>query len=103
MSQYYNPQRTRNFYEPNSKDPFKVSRSKIDLFIENQAQGRCSKWVVIYTVSFAIFDIDPVTIRHHQKRIWSGVFKPHFTRFDDVKNTVGNPSAWADLGELAFH
>ena len=33
MSQYYNPKRTRNLYDPNSSEPFKVSRSKIDLYI----------------------------------------------------------------------
>lgn len=34
MSQYYNPKRTRNIYSPDAKEPFKVSRSKIDLYIE---------------------------------------------------------------------
>ena len=34
MSQYYNPQRTRNLYDPKSKEPFRLSRSKIDLFIK---------------------------------------------------------------------
>ena len=34
MSQYYNPQRTRNIYDPKSSEPFKLSRSKIDLFLE---------------------------------------------------------------------
>ncbi|MBD3329894.1 hypothetical protein GF354_00005, partial [Candidatus Peregrinibacteria bacterium] len=34
MSKYYNPQRTRNLYDPSSKEPFKLSRSKIDLFVE---------------------------------------------------------------------
>ena len=34
MSQYYNPKRTRNFYDPNSSKAFKLSRSKINLFIE---------------------------------------------------------------------
>ncbi len=33
MSQYYNPQRTRNLYNPNTKESFKLSRSKIDLFL----------------------------------------------------------------------
>lgn len=33
MSQYYNPNRTRNLYDKNSKDIFRLSRSKIDLFI----------------------------------------------------------------------
>ena len=33
MSQYYNPQRTRNLYEPKRSEQFKLSRSKIDLFI----------------------------------------------------------------------
>lgn len=32
MSQYYNPKRTKNLYNPNSKEPYKLSRSKIDLF-----------------------------------------------------------------------
>jgi len=34
MSQYYNPQRTRNLYNPKSKEPYKLSRSKIDLFLQ---------------------------------------------------------------------
>jgi len=34
MSQYYNPKRTRNIYGPNSKEPFKLSRSKLERFIE---------------------------------------------------------------------
>lgn len=34
MSKYYNPHRSRNKYNPNSDEPFKISRSKIDLFIE---------------------------------------------------------------------
>lgn len=34
MSDYYNPKRTRNLYDSKSAEPFKLSRSKIDLFIE---------------------------------------------------------------------
>ena len=34
MSQYYNPKRGRNIFDPESKQPFRISRSKIDLFIE---------------------------------------------------------------------
>jgi len=34
MSQYYNSQRNKGLYEPGSKEPFKLSRSKIDLFFE---------------------------------------------------------------------
>jgi len=34
MSEYYNPKRTRNVFAPGSKEPFRVSRSKIDLFTE---------------------------------------------------------------------
>ncbi len=34
MSEFYKPRRTRNFYDPDSPEPFKLSRSKIDLFIE---------------------------------------------------------------------
>jgi PD-(D/E)XK nuclease superfamily len=34
MSSYYNPQRTRNLYNPASPKPFKISRSKIDLYRE---------------------------------------------------------------------
>jgi hypothetical protein len=34
MSEYYNPQRTRNLYEPTA--PFRLSRSKLDLFLECQ-------------------------------------------------------------------
>lgn len=33
MSQYYNPQKTTGLYNPNSKEAFKISRSKIDLFL----------------------------------------------------------------------
>jgi hypothetical protein len=33
MSQYYNPNRTRNLYESDDTKPFKLSRSKIDLYI----------------------------------------------------------------------
>jgi len=34
MSQYYNSQRVKGLYTPHSKEPFKLSRSKIDLFLE---------------------------------------------------------------------
>lgn len=34
MSQYYTAQRTKNIYDPKDKKPFKISRSKIDLFVE---------------------------------------------------------------------
>ena len=34
MSQYYNPKRVRNIYDPESSEPFRLSRSKIDLFAE---------------------------------------------------------------------
>lgn len=33
MSQYYNPNRTRNIYDPESSEMFRLSRLKIDLFI----------------------------------------------------------------------
>ncbi|MDE2041268.1 MAG: PD-(D/E)XK nuclease family protein [Patescibacteria group bacterium] len=33
MSDYYNARRTRNLFDPKSTEPFKVSRSKIDLFL----------------------------------------------------------------------
>ncbi len=33
MSKYYNPQRTRNLYDPQSEEIFRISRAKIDLFI----------------------------------------------------------------------
>ena len=33
MSEYYNPKRTKNLYDPESAEPFKLSRSKIDLFL----------------------------------------------------------------------
>lgn len=33
MSQYYNPKRQRNLYNPTSSEPFRLSRSKIDLFL----------------------------------------------------------------------
>lgn len=34
MSTYYNPNRTRNLYDPKSQEPFRLSRSKVDLFIK---------------------------------------------------------------------
>ncbi|MCF7819854.1 MAG: PD-(D/E)XK nuclease family protein [Candidatus Pacebacteria bacterium] len=34
MSQYYNSQRTKGLYDPKSSDPFKLSRSKLELFID---------------------------------------------------------------------
>jgi len=34
MSQYYNSQRSRGLYTPGSSEPFKLSRSKIDLFLQ---------------------------------------------------------------------
>lgn len=34
MSDFYKPRRTRNIFDPKSDRPFKLSRSKIDLFIE---------------------------------------------------------------------
>ncbi|MDO8536711.1 MAG: PD-(D/E)XK nuclease family protein [bacterium] len=34
MSQYYNSKRARNLFDPQSKEPFVVSRSGIDLFIQ---------------------------------------------------------------------
>ena len=33
MSDYYTPQRKRNMYDPENDQPFKLSRSKIDLFL----------------------------------------------------------------------
>ncbi|OGM90719.1 hypothetical protein A2999_00590 [Candidatus Wolfebacteria bacterium RIFCSPLOWO2_01_FULL_38_11] len=33
MSKFYNPKRSRNLFDPNSKEPYKISRSKIDLFL----------------------------------------------------------------------
>lgn len=33
MSTYYKPQRTRNLFTPESKVPYKLSRSKLDLFL----------------------------------------------------------------------
>lgn len=34
MSEYYNSQKVRGLYDPKSAEPFKLSRSKIDLFIQ---------------------------------------------------------------------
>lgn len=34
MSNYYNPQRSKNIYDPNSSEPFRLSRGKIDNFIK---------------------------------------------------------------------
>lgn len=33
MSEYYHARRTRNIYDPASTEPFKLSRSKVDLFL----------------------------------------------------------------------
>ena len=33
MSKYYNPNRQRNLYDSNSSEPFRLSRSRIDLFL----------------------------------------------------------------------
>lgn len=33
MSDYYNPRRTRNLFDPQNDEPFRVSRSKIDLYM----------------------------------------------------------------------
>ncbi len=33
MSQYYNPRRTRNLFDPRAQEPFRISRSRIDLFL----------------------------------------------------------------------
>lgn len=33
MSEYYNPRRSRNLFDPGRSEPFRVSRSKIDLFL----------------------------------------------------------------------
>src|ERR1035437_984907 len=33
MSKYYNPQRSRGLYEPGATEPFRLSRSRIDLFL----------------------------------------------------------------------
>lgn len=34
MSEYYNPQRTRNLFDPTSSEAFKLSRSKLELFTD---------------------------------------------------------------------
>lgn len=34
MSQYYNSKRTRGLYNPNDSQPFKLSRTKIEMFLE---------------------------------------------------------------------
>ena len=36
MSQYYNPRKTRGVFDPQSKESFRLSRSKIDLFLNCQ-------------------------------------------------------------------
>ncbi|OGY99580.1 MAG: hypothetical protein A2945_02960 [Candidatus Liptonbacteria bacterium RIFCSPLOWO2_01_FULL_52_25] len=36
MSKYYNAQKTRNLFDPKAKQPFTVSRSGIDLFVQCQ-------------------------------------------------------------------
>src|SRR3989338_4560755 len=36
MSKYYNPKRARNLFNPLSDEPFKLSRSKIELFLNCQ-------------------------------------------------------------------
>lgn len=34
MSQFYTPRKTKNLYEPGSSRPFKISRSRIEMFME---------------------------------------------------------------------
>jgi CRISPR/Cas system-associated exonuclease Cas4 (RecB family) len=34
MTQYYNAPRTKNIYDPNSTEPYKLSRTKIELFMQ---------------------------------------------------------------------
>jgi CRISPR/Cas system-associated exonuclease Cas4 (RecB family) len=34
MSQYYNAKRQKNIYDPNSSEPYKLSRTKIELFMQ---------------------------------------------------------------------
>jgi CRISPR/Cas system-associated exonuclease Cas4 (RecB family) len=34
MSEYYNPKRVKNLYKPGQHQPFKISRSKIDLYLD---------------------------------------------------------------------
>jgi len=34
MSEFYTPKKTRNLYDPQSTKPFKLSRSKIEMFLE---------------------------------------------------------------------
>lgn len=34
MSSFYSPTKTRGLYDPKSKEPYRISRSKIDLFVE---------------------------------------------------------------------
>lgn len=34
MSEFYKPKKTRNLYDPSSSKPFKLSRSRIEMFIE---------------------------------------------------------------------
>lgn len=34
MSEYYNPNRTRNLFDPDSSEAFKLSRSKLELFVD---------------------------------------------------------------------
>ncbi len=36
MSDFFTAKRTRNLFDPQSKDPFKISRSKIELFLQCQ-------------------------------------------------------------------
>ena len=36
MSEYFNPRRTRNLYNSDGAEPFRISRSKIDLFLNCQ-------------------------------------------------------------------
>ncbi len=34
MSRFYNPKRSRNIFDPHSKEPYELSRTKVDLFLE---------------------------------------------------------------------
>jgi len=46
MSQYYNPNRQRNIYDPNSSELFRLSRGKIDI-VKHCARVLYEKFICI--------------------------------------------------------
>ena len=53
MSKFYNPHRTRNLYEPGADKPFKLSRSKIDLYVSCPPKRQSFRALPLYSLSMS--------------------------------------------------